>query len=322
MNHFKNFIKNLPYLKEIIEERDKLFQLNNKLTIDLNVWKKGFVPPGHFYSPLPDIDLINQCQKEVFSKTDSIPLSINLNENDQLDLLSNFAEFYSEFPFKKYSTDNYRYYLDNDFYAYSDGVCLYSMMRYLKPKKFIEVGSGFSSCAALDTAELFFKELPEFTFIEPFPERLLGLLKPSDLNNQKINICQSIVQDISLKTFESLEKNDILFIDSSHVCKTGSDVNFLFFEVFPRLKPGVHIHIHDIFFPFEYPLSWMLEGRSWNEIYLLRSFLEYNDSFKIVYFNNYMEVIHKDEVLANIPLCLTNPTNKTTIPGSIWLKKE
>ena len=81
------------------------------------------------------------------------------------------------------------------------------------------------------------------------------------------------LQDVDLKEFDKLKSGDVLFIDSTHVSKIGSDVNYLFFEILPRLHRGVYIHIHDIFYPFEYPKDWIDEGRAWNENYILRAFL-------------------------------------------------
>ena len=92
------------------------------------------------------------------------------------------------------------------------------------------------------------------------------------------------VQEVPLTEFEDLQSGDILFIDSSHVAKTGSDVNFLYFDVFPRLRPGVRIHIHDIFLPQDYPQEWALdENRSWNEQYVLRALLMFSSRFRVLF---------------------------------------
>ena len=88
---------------------------------------------------------------------------------------------------------------------------------------------------------------------------------------------------MSVDTFKSLEKDDILFVDSSHVSKVGSDTHYLFFEVMPTLSSGVLVDVHDIFWPFEYPADWIREGRAWNEAYLLRAFLSFNPAFKIIF---------------------------------------
>jgi len=122
----------------------------------------------------------------------------------------------------------------------------------------IEVGSGFSSLLIADVNTRFLNNSCKFQCIEPYPREFLvgGVAGVSELIVQK-------VQDIPPGYFETLDEGDILFIDSSHVCKTGSDVNFLYFEILPRLKPGVLIHIHDIFLPLEYPQEWVIdENRS------------------------------------------------------------
>ncbi len=123
------------------------------------------------------------------------------------------------------------------------------------------------------------------------------------------------MQDVALSTFDELEAGDLLFIDSSHVSKIGSDVNFLFFEVLPRLKAGVYIHVHDIFWPFEYPHSWIVEGRAWNEAYLLRALLCGNDGFEIVFWNSWAGHALRELLSKNCPLFTRNSG------GSIYLRK-
>jgi hypothetical protein len=99
------------------------------------------------------------------------------------------------------------------------------------------------------------------------------------------------------------------------VSRLGSDVNHELFEVLPTLQRGVHVHFHDIFFPFEYPLEWSEEGRAWNEAYLLRAFLEYNDAFEIVLFNDLVGRCFRGLLERDFPLWLRNPG------GSLWLRK-
>src|SRR5690606_1842332 len=190
-----------------------------------------------------------------------------------------------EMPFKAEKSEGLRYYFENSAYAYSDAIHLYCMLRHLKPRKLIEVGSGHSSCVTLDTNELFLGGSVETTFIEPYPELFMSLIKESD--RAKINIVPTRLQDVDLSLFETLQANDILFIDSTHVSKINSDVNYIFFEILPRLASGVYIHFHDIFFPFEYPKAWVYEGRAWNEAYILRAFLQYNNAFSVVLMNTF-----------------------------------
>jgi len=122
-------------------------------------------------------------------------------------------------------------------------------------------------------------------FVEPYPDRLARLLRPSDAATTALH--RARVQDLPIDLFARLEANDILFVDSSHVSRAGSDVNFILFEILPRLKPGVLVHVHDVFWPFEYPARWFRRGMAWNEAYLLRAFLTCNDSFEIYFWAPY-----------------------------------
>jgi len=271
------------------------------------------VPPGHFYSPVPSPSEVKKDEQRIFQTPTVLP-GIDLNEAEQLRFFHSFKEFYRDMPFKPESTAGLRYYFENANYGYSDAICLYSMMRRLRPKRIIEIGSGHSSCVMLDTSELFFNNSIKFTFVDPNPYLLTSLLKEGDL--ERINLVPARVQDTDPAIFSSLSENDILFIDSTHVSKVGSDVNHLLFEVLPRLQSGVFIHFHDVFYPFEYPKAWIFElGIYWNENYLLRAFLQYNDAFSIVFFNTYLEHFYREQFAESMPLCLKNPG------GSLWIRK-
>lgn len=216
-------------------------------------------------------------------------------------------------PFKDEKVPGLRYYFLNESYSYSDAIFLYCMIRKLKPKRIIEVGSGFSSCVTLDTNELYFNNQINCTFVEPYPALLKSLINEGD--NSNVKIYELKLQDVPLDTFMKLNANDILFIDSTHVTKFNSDVNYVIHKILPALAEGVYIHFHDIFYPFEYPIEWLLEGRAWNEQYILRAFLEYNIKFKIVLFNTYLESVFPDKLKDRFPLLFKNTG------GSIWIKK-
>jgi hypothetical protein len=272
-----------------------------------------FVPPGHFYSPIPSIDEIRMDEEKIFMIPDNIP-GIDLNESEQIRMLDGFVKYYEEVPFESKKKANLRYFFQNEAYSYSDAIILYSMLRYAKPKRIIEIGSGYSSCVILDTNELFFNNSIQCTFIEPVPELLLSLIKEND--RKRINLLPERLQDIEISEFSSLSEGDILFIDSSHVSKINSDVNYIFFQILPNISNGIYIHFHDIFYPFEYPKEWIYEGRAWTESYLLRAFLQYNNSFDIVYFSSFLQHFYKDYLKKEIPLCLKNEG------GSIWIRKK
>jgi hypothetical protein len=120
-----------------------------------------------------------------------------------------------------------------------------------------------------------------------------------------------------MTVFERLEAGDILFIDSSHVVKTGSDVNYLFLEVLPRLKPGVVIHVHDIFLPHEFPKAWVMDLHLfWTEQYLLQAFLTHNAEFEVLFANAYMGARHQTEMQR------TFPRSQWWGGGSFWLRRK
>lgn len=269
-------------------------------------------PNGHFYSPVTDVQEVKE--QESFLWQDRSPediKGIDFNESEQLRMLDQIRAFYDEIPFKGSPNSDYRYYFDNPQFSYADGIVLYGILRALKPKKVIEIGAGHSSALMLDVNEKFLDRKMLLSFIEPYPKRLEDQLKSDDY--EAIEIINKRVQFVTLSEPEKLNSGDILFIDSSHVLKTGSDLQYLFFEWIPRLKSGVIIHIHDIFYPFEYPKEWALNGRNWNEIYFLRALLTNNDRLKILFFSDYIQQKHAAK-LNSMPLY-----NKSR-GGSIWLK--
>ena len=270
-------------------------------------------PLGHFYSPLVDPAEIRKREKQIFTVPGPELPGIELRAEHQRQLFRELSGYYHELPFPVDRENSCRYWYDNSRYSYTDAIILYSFLRHLKPRRVVEVGSGFSSCVMLDTNERFFNDKMQLTFIEPFPRRLLSLVRKEEVS--QLNIHASELQDVDLELFKELGAGDILFVDSTHVGKTGSDVNRFFFEIFPALQPGVLIHIHDIFYPFEYPAEWVYEGRGWNECYMLRAFLAYNDSFQIEFFSHYFYLFHRDLMEELMPLCLKNPG------GNIWLRK-
>lgn len=251
---------------------------------------------GNYYSPIPSPEKIAEFD---FSRKlpDSLP-GINLRTDEQFALLEQLLQYYADIPFTFEQTERYRYYYNNFWYNCGDGIFLNLMLRYLKPKRLIEVGSGFSSAVTLDTNQYFLDNKMECTFIEPFPERLKLLLRPND----NIQLHKKYLQDIPLSVFTQLQPGDVLFIDTSHVSKFQSDVNYLIHEILPILNSGVYIHIHDIDYPFEYPEHWMKEGRGYTESYILRAFLEFNDVFQIELFEGYLMRMFGEKMLQMFPL--------------------
>lgn len=271
-----------------------------------------FTSPGHFYSPIVDPaeaeGWLKGLESEPWPKSlPGLPIdfdSLRAHWRDLLPLIQS-----STFGPDK---GERRYGFFNPAFSWGDGLMLQAMMRYHRPRRIIEIGSGWSSACMMDTAEEFL-DGTELTFIDPYPALLRTLI--GDAPNARI--LDRRVQDVELEVFDQLEANDILFIDSSHVVKTGSDCCYEYFNIIPRVKPGVLVHIHDIQWPFEYPRHWAVnENRSWNEIYLVRALLWQSDAFEVIAFNDYMNKAAPQETAADSPDFVKNTG------GSLWLKRR
>jgi hypothetical protein len=260
----------------------------------------------HFYSPLP---ILSQLPNHIWAKEWN--QGINWNENVGLELLEHLIKYSVEY---KNLTDTRQFdIVDQNTFKHLDSALYYAIIRHFKPKRIIEVGAGHStqiaSLARLKNAS------GEIIAIEPSPPQFL---KNGSL--AALSLIQKPVQEISVDVFKQLEENDILFIDSSHVCKIGSDVNYLFLEVLPQLKKRVLIHLHDIFLPLSYPRKWVEElDLFWNEQYILHAFLIGNRDFEILISNNYMATKHPKKIAR-----LFDQTNKYNglAGGSFWMRKK
>ncbi|WP_321342319.1 class I SAM-dependent methyltransferase [Breoghania sp.] len=274
-----------------------------------------FAPPGHYYSPIPDLEDVKVRLERMKRFNKLIPAEINLDPVAMVKFWHDLAPFVAGIPFTDHAEEStYRYNYINNMYSYGDATIYYGILCKFRPKRIIEIGSGHSSALALDTIDAI-KSGTKTTFIEPYPINLHKLIGGS-YNEEDVRIIEDKIQNVSTTIFKRLEHNDILFIDSSHVAKTGSDLLYELFEILPILKPGVIVHFHDIFWPFEYPERWLIkENRAWNEVYFVRAFLTYNKRFQILFFNDYFGRCHGDEVAKYDTPFGKNPG------GGLWLRR-
>lgn len=273
--------------------------------------------PGHFYSPVVDpADLVRQRER-IWPRQPTIT-GIDFHDDRHRRVLSEwFPQFLPDYNYPE-SLDEAsspgRFYTRNSQFSWLDSRALFVLLRAWKPKRLLEVGSGYSSLLIADVNRRFCDGAMDVVCIEPYPRAFLkaGVEGIGRLIEHK-------VQDVPLSEFGRLESGDILFIDSSHVSKTGSDVNYLYFEVLPSLKAGVHVHVHDIFLPHDYPAEWVLEeGRSWNEQYLLRALLMYSrDTFQVEFGCSY--AFHRFPQL--VTAALSHPRGAAFGGGSFWFTK-
>lgn len=270
------------------------------------------VPPGHFGSPIPDFKDVIKRRDGLFDKKRNI-FGVNINAEGQNKLLSNIEELIRDFPFDANKSKGFRYYYDNSFFQKMDAMILFGILKKNKPEKVIEVGSGFSSALLLDINEFCLDSKINLTFIEPYPNRLYSLLNKED--RESVNIIVDKIQNVDLELFSELGNNDILFLDTSHIMKMGSDISHWLFEILPRLQKGAIIHIHDIHYPFEYPFSHALRQKCYNEAYFIHSFLMYNNTFEIMLFNSWVCEFKQEWVQKHIG------QNDNSCGSSLWLRK-
>lgn len=272
----------------------------------------GFLPVrDHYYQPLinPRKHLTTSLREER-----SLP-GIDLNVPMQLRLLAQF-DYNNElqsFPLTK--SAGLEYYYDNGSFASGDSEYLYNMIRHFKPKRIVEIGSGHSTRMAINATRRNHQEDPsyacEHTCIEPY--------EMPWLEQTGVKVLREKVESVNRTLFQTLEKNDILFIDSSHIIRPQGDVLTEYLEIIPTLNSGVLIHIHDIFTPRDYLNEWVLEQHLlWNEQYLLEAFLSFNNSFEVLAALNYLKHHHFPEMAAKCPVLAQQPYRE---PGSFWIRK-
>jgi len=231
------------------------------------------IRPIHYYEPIPDFRSITSEQLERRREF----RSIDFGWDAQLQLLRDLSAFRIEFEAADFK---------NDYFNGLDAAVLYSLIRHLRPRRVIEIGSGYSTRFA-HKALTRNADGGKLTCIEPHPEERLNGLRLS------VEVIQKRVEEIDVDFFSCLQANDILFIDSSHTVKFGSDVCYEFLEVLPTLRPGVWVHVHDIFFPHDYPAEWLLKRRlALNEQYLLEAFLSFNREFQVALANHWLTLDH------------------------------
>ncbi len=273
-------------------------------------------PPGHFYSPIVDPETLRARQDSIWSRDQTI-LGIDFNDANHVRILTEvFPRFIAGYTYVDdlpETAELTEYSSNNSQFGWLDSRTLLVLLQHLRPRRIVEIGSGFSSLLTADVNNRLLNNSAKFSCIEPYPREFLRKPLPGlhELIVQK-------VEEVPIDFFLELGPNDILFIDSSHVAKTGSDVNYLVFEILPRLQPGVIIHIHDIFLPAEYPKDWVIDdNRSWNEQYLIRALLMYSTAFK-VYFGSTYAFARFPQLVAT---ALGNADGRAYGGSSLWLER-
>jgi predicted O-methyltransferase YrrM len=234
------------------------------------------VVPKTYYSPIPDLKAL---PPDVWERRSALR-GIHFDLDEQVAWLEGLAEAMREFSPPEQPTGRPgEYALANESYGRVGADVLHGVVRALKPRRIVELGSGHSTlimaaAAARNAAEGAQTELRTF---DPFPTVAQpGLPGLGALDRER-------AQDVPLEVFEELSAGDVLFVDTTHTVKLDSDVNRIVLDVLPTLAPGVIVHVHDIFLPYEYPRKWPEEmGLHWAEQYLLQAFLSGNRDFEVL----------------------------------------
>lgn len=269
--------------------------------------------PGYHGSTIPSAKFLKRNRHRLFGPP-ALDDGIDYNRTTQHALLEQFVGYYPDFNPPEKATEGRLYHHANSMFPFPDAFVLYGMFRAFKPKRVIEVGSGFSSALMLDMSHEF---LPgtHFTFIDPYSRTIQDVLRKHPRGHYEL--LRTEVQDVDLEVFRGLEAGDVLFLDTSHALKIGSDLSTHLFSILPALKAGVLIHIHDIFF-WEYPEQFVMEGRTYNETYFVRAFLQYNDAFEILYHSAQMQVEQPEVFAVRMPGYFKSPQDRGQ---SLWLRK-
>lgn len=281
------------------------------------------ITPCHYYSPIPDSNIIDKyCSKEIISQD-----YIDFNADEQLRFFRDYM-----IPFSKELYDIPRtqvekgFYWENNVFPPIDALSYYTMIRSLKPRTIVEVGSGYSTLIAARAAEK--NGFTRVIAIEPYPVEFFNKHLKDGFDGLD-RLIEKPVQEIDIDFFNTLEAGDILFIDSSHVSKLGSDVNFLLLKVIPSLKPGVLIHFHDIALPLDYPKQFLRDQkRFWNESYMLASFLLFNKEFVVKFGSGYFLKTYRKEYYTELSefLCITMGVDPDEVEdrfggSSFWVER-
>jgi hypothetical protein len=278
--------------------------------------RKGFAKVGldvvvkTFYSPIPDLQ---QLPPGTFDRRSELP-GMGWDLDRQLEHVRGLREQFAEFRgvLDDGGGEPWRY-APNLSYSVADGAMLYATLRTAKPKRIVELGSGHSTLVSAEAARRNAQDgaAPTLEVYDPFPS-VVGDDLPGLTRLERIG-----AQQVPLQVFETLEAGDVLFVDTTHTVKVGSDVNFIVLEVLPRLREGVYVHLHDIFLPYEYPKQWLEDyGLYWTEQYLVHAFLVYNSGFEVLAAMHALQRDRGDAMLELLP-----PQAADWPGGAFWMRR-
>lgn len=276
------------------------------------------IGPVNFYSGIPSIEEINSS----FEYRDSLPpydLSTIFDGDFLREELKNLIPYSSKFQSSNVQSigdknicTEFKFSFNNTQFTGTDAIAYFSYITKVQPKKIIEIGSGFSTLVAIE-ARYFLKSDVSVVCIEPYPRNFIKDLKSSS----EIILIKKKLQEITLNEFDAmLSDGDLLFIDSTHAVKTGSDVLYLYLKILPFIRKKIFIHIHDIFLPYGMPKEWLLNAqRYWTEQYLVMAWILDNHRIRVLFGSSFHEKNNPDLLEQ-----LSNGRHSYLGGGSLWLE--
>ncbi len=247
------------------------------------------VLPNHYYSCFADMNELARNRQWAFPS--EMP-GIEMDLARQIANLKLVRPFVGETEIRELPRESEMQGLGLGF-SYADGVVLYGMVRHLRPNRVIEVGGGITSLI-IQRALARNGTQAKHAVVEPFASPgLCGL--------SGIQLIPRPLQQLDRQTFAELQSGDLLFVDSTHTVKPGSDVNFMILEVLPRLNQGVVVHVHDINFPYDYQPDLLQTLYQWSEGSLLRAFLTHNPNCEVLFSLSHIHHQAPEELKALIP---------------------
>lgn len=259
-----------------------------------------------FYSPIPDLSSLNADTWERRSELAGVAVDLER----QLELLVELEPYFREFDPPAREAPPHQYYGENPSYGRGDADLLHAMTRHYRPRRIVELGSGFSTLvlaqAVRDNGD------GELHVFDPYP----GIAGP---DTPGVTRFQTIAaQDVPLSTFQALAGGDFLVVDTTHAVKIGGDVNRIILDILPRLAPGVMVHFHDIFLPYEYPREWLERyGLYWTEQYLVQAFLALNPAYEVICALYALVRDHREQVGGVIPALAEGGA-----PAAFWVRRR
>jgi predicted O-methyltransferase YrrM len=294
-----------------------LFELGQKFNV--------LVVPNHYYVPLASTRALRETRSRWNRPVDTRYLPMDLASQVEF-LRDNIAPYEPEYR----NNTTFKEAVERSAgpgYGYIEAQALHGVLRWLKPRRIIEIGSGVSTLCALHAVRMNEADgapACEITCVEPYPRDLL--------RKQPIRLLVEKVEEVDIALFDELEAGDLLFIDSSHAFKAGGDVQRIYLDILPRLKPGVMIHIHDVYIPYALQRDVDKTYMQWMETALLIAMLNHSSRYRIVLCESYLYYEAPDALKAAFPEFspqshdgglrteAAGPSSQTHFPSSTYLR--